>query len=605
MGSLEREKGLALMNKALVTFTLFGLGLSGAAACSGSSSPATSNTSAGGANAVGPTNGTSSTTDGTSTVAGVTNGTNGTVTTDGSVTSTNGVTVTTDGSTTTATTTAGTVTNGVTVTTDGSTVTTTTTTTTDGGTSTTGGMPPMRPSLITSGVGNYWQIGAVTEGGTSANITVNSGQTYQEWHGWGGTFNEAGWVALQALSESERQRAINLLFDVNDGIGFDWGRIPIGPSDYAVARYTLSDSPGQFSITHDQMYLIPYIHAAQAVKGDVKYWASPWTPPPWAKSGNTENQGYDKGYFNTQYYQDYADFFVDWIQAYEAENIPIDAVMPQNEPGWAQSYPTCAWGPATDSVDSSGNITGPVTLGTFVDQYLFPTLDAAGLSTNVWFGTLSNNSVFNDYWSDMAGKASFSRIVGGALQWETQASISTVKNSGKLIMQSEHKCGNYPWLSAKATSVADANRDNFLESQAPNNQAYGEESWDLMKSWIEDGVNIYSAWNMVLDKYGWNLDKVRPWPQNAMLAVDTDTGTLNVTPYYYVFRHLAQYVDVGAMRIGVTGGNALAFKNPDGSIVTVMFNEGQSDAATTLSIDGTMVQFTIPARGWATVNWMG
>lgn len=593
------------MNKALVTISLFGLGLSGAVACSGSDDPAAPNTSAGGASTVGATNGTSSTTGNSSATNGVTNGTNGTAsngTTNG--TATNGATVTTDGSAN-STSTNGTVTNGVTVTTDGS-VTTTDggATTTDGGTSTTGGMPPMRPSLITSGTGAYWQIGEVTPGGTSANITVNSGQTFQEWHGWGGTFNEAGWVALQALSESDRQKALTLLFDVNDGIGFDWGRIPIGPSDYAIQRYTLSDSPGQFSITHDQMYLIPYIHAAQAIKGDVKYWASPWTPPPWAKSGTTENQGYDKGYFNTTYYQQYADFFVDWIQAYEAEGIPIDSVMPQNEPGWAQSYPTCAFGPATDSTNNV-EVPNPVTLGTFVDQYLFPTLDAAGLSTNVWFGTLSNNKYFPDYWNDMASKASFSRIVGGALQWETQASIGTVKNSGKLIMQSEHKCGNYPWLSAKATSVADANRDNFLASQAPNNQAYGEESWDLMKSWIEDGVNIYSAWNMVLDKYGWNLDEVRPWPQNAMLAVDTDTGMLNVTPYYYVFRHLAQYVDVGAVRIGVSGGDALAFKNPDGSIVTVMFNEGQQAAATTLSIDGTMVQFSIPARGWATVNFMG
>jgi glucosylceramidase len=391
---------------------------------------------------------------------------------------------------------------------------------------------------------------------------------------------------------------------VNDGLGLDWGRIPIGPSDYAIERYHLSDGPGQFSITHDQSYLIPYIKAAQAVKGDVRYWASPWTPPPWAKSGTTENGGYDKGYFNTMYYQEYADFFISWIQAYEAEGIPIDAVMPQNEPGWAQSYPTCAFGPATDSTNST-QIPNPVTLGTFVDGYLFPTLDAAGLGTDVWFGTLSNNMYFADYYNDMAGKASWSRIVGIALQWETQQSIDTALGSGKLVMQSEHKCGNYPWLGSAASSVEDANRNNFLASMAPNNHAYGEESWDLIKSWIEDGVNIYSAWNMVLDHEGFNLDEVRPWPQNALLAVNLATGQLQITPYYYVFRHVAQYVDAGAVRIGVSGGNALAFRNPDNSIVTIMFNEGQSPAATTLSIDGTMVQFDIPARGWATVNWVG
>ena len=32
------------------------------------------------------------------------------------------------------------------------------------------------------------------------------------------------------------------LFDVKDGIGFTWGRIPIGPSDYAIERYNFQDS---------------------------------------------------------------------------------------------------------------------------------------------------------------------------------------------------------------------------------------------------------------------------------------------------------------------------------------------------------------------------
>lgn len=542
--------------------------------------PTSSNNTTGTSN-VTSTNGTSTTGSGTT---GSTTGTNGSTTgTTGTTTGTTGTTGS-GGATTTGTSTTGT---------GGGTGTTGT------ATSTTGGTPVVRPSLVTSGEGAYWQVGDVMMGGASPTFTVNSSQAFQEMHGWGGTFNEQGWAALQALDAPELDRAMNLLFNEAEGIGFDWGRIPIGPSDYAVARYTLSDAPGQFSVEHDRQYLIPYIKAAQAIKGDVKYWASPWTPPPWAKTGTTESQGYDKGIFNTEYYQEYADFFVAWIQAYEGEGIPIDHVQPQNEPGWAQSYPTCAWGPATDSTNST-QISGPVTLGTFVDEYLFPAIDNAGLQTNVWFGTLSNNMYFNDYWGDMASKASFSRIVGGALQWETIQSINTVIQSGKIVMQSEHRCGNYPWLSAMATSPADANRDNFLASMAPNNHAYGEESWDLMKEWIDAGAQIYSAWNMVLDTGGFNLDDVRKWPQNAMLAVDTTAGTLQVTAYYYVFRHIAQYVDPGAVRVGVNG-NALAFKNPDNSIITIMFNEGSSPAATTLSVDGTMMQFTIPGRGWATV----
>jgi glucosylceramidase len=160
-------------------------------------------------------------------------------------------------------------------------------------------------------------------------------------------------------------------------------------------------------------------------------------------------------------------------------------------------------------------------------------------------------------------------------------------------------------LGTKATSYQDATRDNFLASEAPNNYAYGEESWDLIKSWIDDGVNYYSAWNMVLDTYGWNLDEVRPWPQNAMIVVKDD-GSYALTAYYYVFRHIAEYVDMGAKVAKVTGGDALAFKNPDNSVVVTVHNADKSAAKDiVVSIDGTMYTVNVPARGWATLNIKG
>ena len=30
--------------------------------------------------------------------------------------------------------------------------------------------------------------------------------------------------------------------------------------------------------------LIPYVKAAQAVNGNIRFWASPWTPPTWMKT---------------------------------------------------------------------------------------------------------------------------------------------------------------------------------------------------------------------------------------------------------------------------------------------------------------------------------
>ncbi len=69
-----------------------------------------------------------------------------------------------------------------------------------------------------------------------------------------------------------------------------------------------------------------------------------------------------------------------------------------------------------------------------------------------------------------------------------------------------------------------------------------------------------------------------------------------------MFRHVAQYVSPGATRVNTTGGDALAFKNPDGSVTTILYNSTTSPAATVLAVGATTVEFMIPAQGWATVN---
>jgi glucosylceramidase len=167
-------------------------------------------------------------------------------------------------------------------------------------------------------------------------------------------------------------------------------------------------------------------------------------------------------------------------------------------------------------------------------------------------------------------------------------------------MQSEHRCGNYPWGSTEGYVTHQTNQSPT--DTAPNDFAYGQETWDLMVDWISRGVNIYSAWNMILDTHGTNLDNVRVWNQNALLIVDRDAGELIATPAYYVFRHLAQYVEPEAVRVAIDG-NALAFKNPNGSVVAIM--RTSSAGAQTVSIDGTLLQFEASGNGWVTVNWPG
>ena len=125
-------------------------------------------------------------------------------------------------------------------------------------------------------------------------------------------------------------------------------------------------------------------------------------------------------------------------------------------------------------------------------------------------------------------------------------------------------------------------------------------SWGFIRDWIRAGVNAYFTSSMILDSVGVGI-ATNLWPQNALLVVDASSKALVVTPAYHLFRHLSRYVDPGASVIGTTGGDALAFKNPDGAIVAVLYNAGGAKT-TTVAMAGRKLKFEMPADGWATVK---
>jgi glucosylceramidase len=64
-------------------------------------------------------------------------------------------------------------------------------------------------------------------------------------------------------------------------------------------------------------------------------------------------------------------------------------------------------------------------------------------------------------------------------------------------------------------------------------------------------------------------------PQNAMITIDPQSRKAIYNPDYYVMKHFSSFVRDGAIRLGTKGpfaGDTVAFRNPDGSIVLVIFN---------------------------------
>jgi glucosylceramidase len=436
------------------------------------------------------------------------------------------------------------------------------------------------PELVTSAQNAYWTKGAVTklDSGT-ADLNVDKNTTYQRWDGFGGCFNEMGWDALSVISADQITNALKLLFDPKDGAAFIYGRLPLGASDYSTSWYTLDETAGDytmasFSIDRDRQKLIPFIKAALQIRPDLHLWASPWVVPSWMMDSSKNMKS------DAQTLGAHALYMARFVEEYAKEGITIEAIHPQNEPGYARVHWTQAL------------------LIDFMKTYLGPTFAQRNLTTEIWCGTMSKSpDDGNIATATAADAAAMKYIKGFGLQWNLQTTIAAVAPKGP-VMQTEHRCGNYSFDSP----YWDKSRYNANMPQ--NDHLYGEESWQLIRDWIVSGVNSYSAWNMVLDTVGKSLDS---WPQNALLVVDRSAKKLIVTPAYYVFRHFSQYIAPGATRIGLSGStDALAFKNPDGSIVTQVYNKGTASKKMTVGVGSALsqalYQFDVPSHGWATLR---
>ena len=156
--------------------------------------------------------------------------------------------------------------------------------------------------------------------------------------GLGSSLEPATCSNLWRMSAADRERTIERLVSPTTGIGMNLMRICIGTPDFTGDPwYSYNDLPPgetdpelkRFSIEKDRAYILPVLKLARQKNPDLLFFASPWSPPGWMKSTGTMIGGE----LLPQWYPAYAEYFVKFIHAYEAEGIPIYAVTIQNEPG--------------------------------------------------------------------------------------------------------------------------------------------------------------------------------------------------------------------------------------------------------------------------------
>jgi glucosylceramidase len=420
----------------------------------------------------------------------------------------------------------------------------------------------------------------------AAVITVNPGVRYQRILGFGAAMTDtSAWLLYDELSPAARASTMAALFS-RAGIHLSFVHIPMAASDFTAngTPYTYDDMPAgesdpsmeHFSIAHDEPYVMPALQQMLSLNREVFTLADPWTAPPWMKANGLYNNLHLAGTVLPQYYPALAQYFVRFIEAYEARGVPIDAISMMNEPNSLSSWP----GTALTAADQTQ----------FLPQYLAPALQGAGLRPGV-FGL--DGTDLNDARTLLDGTGN---VVTG---------VAFHCYKGMAIMSRLH--AEYP---SRTLLVSEC-------SPGISRYAAAEAAIAATRNWAA-GVQL---WNLALDPAGGPVQAPNGGCGGCtgLVTVDEQTHTATFGRTFYQLGQISKYVQPGAARIfstrpvsdftagaryGVTPGvDDVAFVNPDGSKVLVAYNNTPQPSPIAVKYRGRFLNWALPGGATVTFRW--
>lgn len=405
-------------------------------------------------------------------------------------------------------------------------------------------------------------------------INVNPDLTYQEIDGFGFALTGGSALHLNNMSPAERANILNELFS-NEGIGVSYLRISIGASDLDVEPFSYSDLPNGatdenlegFSIAKDQENLIPVLKEILAISPDIKIMASPWSAPSWMKTGNSTIGGSLK----PEYYSAYANYFVKYLRAYEAEGIAIDAISVQNEPQHDTNNPSMLM-QATEMAD-------------FVKNNLGPIFETENIQTKVvvW----DHNADNPNYPISILNDAEANPYIDGSAFHLYAGSISSL------------------------SSVHDVHPDKNIYFTEQWVSSTGEFTGDLI--WHTRELIVGASRNWSKNVIEWNLvsnSQLQPHTQGGCtqclgaLTIDGNTVRRNVA--YYIIAHASKLVTPGSVRIASNSNLDLpnvAFKTPSGKIIVIVLNSSSESKSFNILTPGESIKTRLDAGSVGTYVW--
>lgn len=385
--------------------------------------------------------------------------------------------------------------------------------------------------------------------------------TYQEFVGMGAALTEASAYSYSLLSDEKKKEFINDYFNVSN---YSLCRISIGSCDFSLKSYSYAQKHdlSDFSIEKDKKYIIPFIQDILKVKPDLKFLASPWSPPSFMKNTKKLTCG---GKLLDKYKQTYADYLVKFINSYKDLGIDISYITVQNETNAITIWESCVYKPE-DEVD-------------FLVNYLYPTFQKNNITTKILIYDHNKEKLFNRALDEFNNPQAKEAASGIAFHWYSGNHFENIALCreffpDKLLFHTEGCFGI-----------------------SENNSYHNLYAHDIAED-LNAGVNGYMDWNILLDSKGGPNHKRNYCNSPSMLTPDNSDYTKSLC-YYYI-SHFSRVIQPSAHRIAFSKFSSdikmTAFKNPDNSIAVVLVNGEHYDMKVNLCLKKSMIKDTLEAQ---------
>lgn len=424
----------------------------------------------------------------------------------------------------------------------------------------------------------------------TSSILLNPEKKYQTISGFGGAFTESSAYLLNKLSKKNRDTILKAYF-AKEGANYSLTRTHMNSCDFSLTNYSYTPVAGDkelkhFSIQEDMDDLIPMIKDAMKISEDgFNIFASPWSAAPWMK----DNNSWVGGKLLPEYYDTWALFFSKYIDAYKEQGIEIWGFTVENEPhGNGNNWESMHYSPKE--------------MTDFVQFHLGPKLEADGYGDKIILGYDQNRAGLKEWVDEMYRDEESSKYFDGtAIHWYESTydffpealQYAHNKAPNKYLIETEGcvdsevpKWNDDAWYWRKEATDWGwdwaSEKDKHLHPKYSPVNRYARDIIGCLNNWVDGWVD----WNMVLDTQG-GPNWFKNWCV-APVIVDPEKDEVYFTPLYYTMAHFSKYIRPGAEVIDAQYSDKdlmiTAAKNPDGSIVVVIFNEGKEGKSFKLSL---------------------